>query len=639
MKLIRVFLIYFFAISFFSCNVVQQANAVTVTNNKSVTNGNTAVTVTDESSVVNITTPITGNYHVKDNSTLVFSKNGLLKNATITGKNIKVVPDGDRTIFSNCNFANATFASSSLKATNFGLRDDMKSRPYNYTFKGLNIKTNERFGTDNTAALLMLAQFLSNSNDIKISFNGSFYSSPRTMFVNINGAKNLDISGNGTLVMGLRLVDCTSCTVHDMNFVGFHTIHDFPPIYYKAPVAVNGTNYTTTNSYNCVADGLVACGLGDDAIKIIATKPNDKSINHDFKVERCHFEMRQDGLAVGTRSDKLIVRDVVMDDCTFDHIYFQPVALHVTGAKINNIRGSYCLQGLDISTTSNNVTATNSSFDNCCFGPKQESMEQFRAMSHHNVIDGCTFTITDRYMMLDATQYILNVSEGPWGDTFTVRNSVFNIKKNRPIASVMTRASRTLLDNVTINVDISLDHRNDSKYAMIEMFSVFGEPAFTPQLELNNVKINISQGTSVYNIVAPHSKSKFNIKANQLTVNGAGKIDNYFENVTSVDAQQCSFNIASKSIATAVLNFTAENCKATAGTVNFINTSIQDAVISVTNSDIKAQSLVNCKVAPHQLTLKNNNLSMPANKVVTGVSASKLNSKSYTNKGNKITNY
>lgn len=604
----------------FSCNVAQQANAVTIS----------------KDTVVNINSVISGNYHVKDNSTLVFSKNGMFKNATIVGKNIRVVFDGDRTIFSNCNFSGATFVSSSLKATNFGMHSDMKTRPYSYVFKGYKINTNERFGTDNTEALKMLAQFLSNSNDIKIDFNGNFYSSSTTMFVNINGAKNLDLSGKGSLVMGLRLVDCTSCAVHDLNFVGFHTVHDFPPIYYKAPVAVNGTNYTTKNSYNCVADGLASCGLGDDAIKIIAAKPYDKTINRDFRIKRCHFEMRQDGLAVGTRSDKLVVRDVVMDDCTFDHIYFQPVALHVTGAKINNIRGSYCLQGLDISTTSNNVIATNSTFDNCCFGPKQESMEQFRAMSHHNVIDGCTFNITDRYMMLDATQYILNVSEGPAGDTFTVRNSTFNIKKNRPIASVMTRAAKTLLDNVTINVDITLDIRNENKYAMIEMFSVFGEPAFAPQLDLKNVTINIASGTSVYNIVAPHSKSKFNIKANQLVVNGAGKIDNYFENVTSVDAQQCNFNIQSKSIAAAVQNFTAENCKATAGTVNFVNTSLQDAAISITNSEIKAQSLVNCIATPRQLTLKNNNLSMPENKVVTGISALKLNSKSFTIKGNKV---
>lgn len=618
MKIISKFILVFLACVFMCCNTAQQAAAVSTSNS---------------GSTYNVTKVVNGQLKLKDNTIVVVSGNGLFRNVSFSGRNIKIIAQSDRQIFDNCVFSNATFADCELKATNFGLRSDMKTRPLNFSFKGIKFKTNERYGTDNTRALTMLCQFLSKSNNVKMTFNGDFYSSNRQLFLNINDANNLELCGPGSLVMGLRLVDCTNCYVHDLNFVGFHTAHDFPPVYYKKPIAVNGVNYTTANSYNAGVDGLAACGLSDDAIKFLPTKTGP-NINRNFRVERCHFEMRQNGFAAGTRSDKLIVRDVTVDDCTFDHIYFQPVGLHVTGAKVNNVRGSYCLQGLDISTTSNNVTATNCSFADCAFGPKQESMEQFRSMSHHNVIDGCTFGINERYMMLDAAQYILNVSEGPAGDTFTVRNTTFNIKKNRLLTSVMARAYRTVLDNVTINVDVTLDRRNESKYSMIEMFSVFGSPAFQPQLDLNNVTVNIASGTKVYAVVSPHGGPGFNIKASKLTVNGAGTVDSYFENATGVVAQDCSFNIASKSVASALGSFTATRCNAVAGTNYFVNNTKDGAAVTISNCNIKAQSLVNCRTSPRTLTVSGNSINISGTEAITGVNASQVNSNAYKISGN-----
>lgn len=600
------------------CNTAQQASAVSYSKSNST---------------YYINSVVKGTLKIGDNSTLIVSGNGVFRNVTFSGRNIRIVVKENTQVFDNCNFTNATFSSCDLKASHFGLRSDMKTRPYNYSLKTVKIKTSERYGTDNTRAMAMLCQFLSNSHDIKISFDGEFYTSPSTMFLNINDATNLELYGPGTLIMGFRFVDCTNCYVHDLNFVGFHTVHDFPPIYYKEPISVNGTLYNKNNSYNCSADGLIACGLSDDGVKFLATKTNS-NINRNHHVSRCHFEMRQNGVAVGTRSDKFIVRDVVVEDITFDHIYFQPVGLHVSGAKINNVRGGYCLQGLDISATSNNVTATNCSFDNCAFGPKQESNEQFRSMSHHNVIDGCTFGITDRYMMLDAAQYILNVSEGPVGDTFTVRNSTFNVKKNRLLTSVMTRAYRTLLENVTINVDVTLDRHSDSKYSMIEIFSVFGAPVFQPQLELNNVTVNIASGTKVYAVVSPHGGPGFHINANNLTVNGKGSVDTYFENATSIDARDCSFNIASKSLASSLDSFSATRCTAVAGTINFVNNTKEGASIKINDCNIKTQSLVNCRTTPRTLQVNNNNISISGSEAITGLNASKVNANMYKISGN-----
>lgn len=588
-----VFLLLLFV--FLGCTSVQQANAVT--NNKS-------------SLSYNVTSVMTGNVKFKDNATVNFSGNGQLKNATITGKNIKVVANGATQIFNNCNFSNATLVNSSLTGRNFGLKSDMKSRSRSVTYKGLRWNINERYGSDNTQAWQMLAQCLTGSNNVTVTLNGDFYSPIRVPSVTITKARNLQISGIATLIMGLKFVDCANCQLHDLNFVGLHTAHDFPPIYSSAPTAANGINYSKANSYNCVADGLAPCGLAGDGIQIVAATA-DPSMNRDFRVERCHFEMRQNGLFAGNRSDKLIVRNIEMENCTYSHIYYQPVGLHVSGATVNNVRGSYCMQGVDLSTTCNNVTVTNCSFADCASGPKQESTAQFRSMSHHNVFDNCSFIINEKYLLLDASQYIISVAEGPSGDTFTVRNSTFDIKKTRPLTSAMCRAYRTVLENVVINIDIPLDNSYKGKYSMFEMFSVYGATSFVPKLELNNVKVNIASGTTVNALFFPHCNGGFDIAASNLSVSGSGKIESYFENISIAVAQDCNFNIPAKCVASAVSSFNASRCK------------VQSAT-----------TFVKCNNATRQLSLTDNEVNVTGNEAITGLDGVHAKASSFKISGN-----
>ncbi len=582
----------------------------------------------------NITSQVTGKLVIGDNSTLVFSGKGMLVNATVTGKNIKVIPGGTGTIFSNCNFKNATFASSTLSATNFGMKSDLKSKSYTYTLKGVRFKTKERYGTDNTDGFVMLGQFLTGSNNIKLNINGSFFTPASTKYISINDATGIEIYGPGTIIVGLAFYDCRDCYFHDLNFVGLHTVHDFPPVWAYKFKDVNGVTYTKDNAYNVVEDGADVCGLAWEAIQIIPTK-SDTTRNRNFKASGLHFEMRRNGISAGARSDKLIVRDIDIDDITFDHIYWQPIGLHVTGGRVNNVRGNYCLQGVDLSTCTNNVTVTNSTFNDCSTGPKQESTSAFFAMSHNNVIDSCTFGINEKYFMVDASQYLLNVAEGLKGDTFTVRNSTFNVKKNRKLSSVMTRAYRCLLENVTFNIDVTMDSHSSSKYSVSQLFSVYGETSFEPRLELNNVTVNFASGTTVYLLVTPGLKVPFHLTARNFTVNGSGSLDTYFENMALVDCQNSKLNMTSSKVASRVTSFKAKNVKF-GKTTNFILNNVENSTVEVTGSSVTAATMVNCQQMPASLTLSNNTVTITGSQAITGLKASSLNANKFKVTGNSF---
>lgn len=593
----------------------------------------TADTYNKSNTTYNITKTVTGKIVVGDNSTLIFQGKGLFKDVTVYGKGITVVSNGSGVIFQNCNFKNATFKSSTLQATNFGLRGDMKDRALTFKFKGYRYNTRQRYGTDNTAAFQSLAQFLSGSSNVKIVFNGSFYSATST-YIKINDARNLQLSGPGTMVMGIDLVDCADCVISGLSFVGHHTVHDFPPVYASKFLTINGVEYNKNNSYNIVADGAAACGLAAEAIQIMPTK-TDSNVNRNFTISNCHFEMRANGLLAGVRSPRYIVRDVKMSNCSADHIYFQPVGLHVSGATIAGVSGKYCLQGLDISAGSNNVTATNCSFDDCAMGPKQESTTTLLRMSHHNVIDRCTFGINEKYMIIDASQYIMNVAEGAVGDTFTVRNSTFNISKNRPVSSIMVRSYRTLLENVTFNVNVSLDSRSASAVSMKNFFSVYGQTSFEPVLELNNVTINLRGATTLNYLVNPViGNVPMHLKATGLTVNAGSTISNYFVNLASVEARDCKFNAAVKNAVDNVDRLNVTRCYVPSVQQDFVVNKQAGADINIASSSINARSLVNCKATPAVLTLSGNTVSISGTEAIAGVNAQGVNPNKFKISGN-----
>ncbi|MBR5030242.1 MAG: hypothetical protein IKX63_03965 [Muribaculaceae bacterium] len=576
-----------------------------------------------------------GTIAVGDGSTLVFQKGGKIMNATITGRNIKIVPYGNNVAFENCNFTNATIVNSQLQATNLGLVANMTSKPYSYTYKGIRVSTTKNQGTDNTRAWQQLAQFLSNSSGVKITFKGNFYSGENVKFVKITDARNMELSG-GSVIMQLTLMNCNNVSVHDMKFVGYQGTHDFPPIFTKGDLTFNGVRYNTSNAFLLKTDRIASMGVAGDGIRIEIDNDNKRSEN--ITVQRCHFEMRQNGMIVGVRSDKRIVRNVKCLDCTASHIIYQPVGFHASDCQVNNMVAKYCLQGVDISTCSNNITVTNSRFTSCACGPKQESTQEFRSMTHTNVIDGCYFGINDDYMLLDGSQYILNVSEGAKGDVFNVRNTTFDVKKDRLFGSIRSRTDKVVLENVIINIDNRLNARSDSKWSMSEMFAIFGATDFAPKFELNNVNINLASGTKINTMCAPHSNGKvMNVKATGLKVNGNGTIDTYFNTVNSVEMNGCTLAVPSATVAKSVNTMDATGCDIENTKCLFVNDN-SNATLRLKSNTIKSEKVVDFKATPKLMEIQGNNIEMTGGEAFAGAdSNAKLSTKNFKVSGNSFT--
>lgn len=573
-----------------------------------------------------------GTVQVGDGSTLVFQKGGKIVNATITGRNIKIVPNGTNVAFENCDFANATIVNSQLYATNLGFVPNMTSKPYSYTFKGMRINTRKCQGSDNTAAWKQLSQFLSGSNGVTLAFNGNFYSGEATKFVYLRDANNLEISG-GTMIMGLRLMNCNNVSIHDMKWVGFEGVHDFPPIYTKEELVLNNIKYNKNNAFRLKDDKIAAMGIAEDAIRIEIDSDNKRSGN--ITVQRCHFEMRQNGLCVGLRSDKRIVRNVKCLDCTASHIIYQPVGFHASDCQVNNMVAEYCLQGVDISACSNNITVTNSRFTRCATGPKQQTTEEFMSMTYNNVIDNCYFGINDDYFLLDGSNFILNVSEGAKGDTFTVRNTTFDIKRNRPIGTIRNRTGKVVMENVTVNIDSKLPTNSTEKWSSLDVFSIYGATSQTPQYDLNNVTINLESGTKVNSLCLPHVKNKdMTFKATNLTVTGKGTIVNYFNGIKDVKIVNSSLALPSTTVAKGVSNIEATGCNIATTKCVFVSDN-SNATLKLKNNTIASEKIVDFKTTPKLVEMQGNNIDLKGGEAFAG--NANLNNKNFKVSGNSFT--
>ena len=572
-----------------------------------------------------------GTITVGDGSTLVFQNGGKIANATITGRNIKVMLNGTSVAFENCNLTNLNIVNSQLYATNLGLVPNMTSKPHSYTYKGMRINITRNQGTDNTRAFQQMAQLLSGSNGVKMTFNGSFYSGENVKIVFIRDANNMELNG-GTMIMCLRFVNCNNLNIHDMRWVGFQGVHDFPPIYTKDELTFNGVRYNSSNAFLLKTDKIASMGIADDAIKFEIDSDNKRSEN--IIVQRCHFEMRQNGMSVGVRSNKRIIRNVKCLDCTASHIIYQPVGFHASNCQVDNMVAEYCLQGVDISTCSNNITVTNSRFTRCATGPKQESMTEFMSMTRNNVIDGCYFGINDDYLLLDGSQYILNVSEGAKGDVFTVRNTTFDIKKDRLFGSIRSRTDKVVLENVTVNIDNKLHPRNDSKWSLSEIFSIFGATSFAPQFELNNVTINLANGTKANSLFAPHVKGKaMNVKATGVTITGDGLIDTYFNTVNSVNLYNCSLALPSSTVSKGVTSMDAESCTIAPTKCIFVSDN-SNATLKLKNNTITSEKVVDFKTTPKLVEMQGNNIDLNGEEAFAG--NANLNNNNFKVTGNSF---
>lgn len=495
-----------------------------------------------------------------DNSTIRFEEGGEIINCSITGQNLIVIPNGTDVAFDVCDFTGATIVNSEVYATNFGFVDDMgveddvldiqqydNDKPH-FIFYLPKIK--KRNGTNNHSKWNAIGTFLSNSDGVKIIFNGKFYSyNPQAGHnsVSIRNATHLMITGenrSSTIMMGLRLINChDGIVIKCLNIVGLHLPHRFPPI-------TNKTTKTGYFVYFCntagqviekeikkedifnVGDGMYSIGLLDDAIVIDVEGIGPHCYSKDILIKNVHCEMRQNGIHIGERTFKKVIRDVRIYNCSADHMLFQPFGFHASHCYVYNFKAHYCLQGIDISTRSDNILVENGHFTGCATGPKQESMSMFRTYSHNNKIVGCTFEISDGIIgedfdtlgyeglfLADGSNYILHMNAGADGDEFLVKDCTFTIRKFRKFVPFKCFSNFIKFDNVTFNIETgspgiytnAVTYFSKSTNSVIkftnadEIFAIYGYTPHSPCIRFANTKINIlNPKMSVAYLFGPH---------------------------------------------------------------------------------------------------------------------------------------
>lgn len=459
------------------------------------------------------------NVTIPDGSTLVFHDNGCFVNCKIFGSRLQVVANGVAPRFKFCDFNNATFIGSSLYATNFGAMPDAQFVSDILNLGSLqNFSIKRRTGTNNDGPWKAICQFLSGSNQIKIEFNGNFYSD-NYKCENIYNSDNIELYG-GTLNCGFYLYDCCHISIHDINFVGKHGVHAFPKMDVNKPA--NNYNDERINMLKpvklpdgstSIVNAIRLCGLAGSAISAYRTRQCEHIVG-DINIERCHFEMRQGGVVGHSYYDGCPdnYRPLVglrVNNCTFSHIYYQPVGSHCEKSIFENIKSEYCVQGVDMSTCANGTIVRNCEFRDCATGFKQENSTFYQQFTHNNSIENCLYEISDAFDIINSSHYIFYANAGQENDTFRISgcNIIVNSQSGDFNKLMSCRSHCTLIENTSI--DINIHSLNDSelvdptKYDANALFTVGGGTPYNPILIVKNTRINCN--AKIQYISAPYN--------------------------------------------------------------------------------------------------------------------------------------
>ena len=556
----------FFAALLLCVATVEAATGTVVRNANSMTRTGT-YRITKELKATNI--------KIGDGSTIIFA-GGLITGATIKARNLKVVVTDGKTCFNNCRLS-GNIVNSTLKATNFGCKADMRTASKsNWTYKGLPRQTLKyRTGTDNFKAMERIATFLSGSSNVDFEWNGEFFSAHQPSaaiyappVMRIERCKKMKMHG-GKLVSGIRFVDCADVEVSGMSFVGYHECHDFPAIHTSAaptkPLTVNGVTYTqnsggklawANNCYYYGSDGTSALGLAAEGLVFDTSAAS--TVSTGINVHDCHFEMRLNGVVLGMKRSNYSqmgkVSNAKVSNCTFSHHYFQPIGMHAQQVTVENVTGDYALQPIDISTLSHDVVVRGAKFSDTFYGPKQEAETAYASQSYNNRIENSTFTINRKYRLIGMDSYALNAAEGRVGDTFNVVNTTFNFFTDTYGTFVMrTCADRVRFENCKLVVNLQKQTDASSPYCIMSIFAAPATKSTSPKVEMVNSDIEIngsasmSRGTRANAFAYLFSKTgakSYSVSLEGCNIHGSARVDwSLFEQLEQLNISNSQISI------------------------------------------------------------------------------------------------
>lgn len=556
----------FFAALLLCVATVEAATGTVVRNANSMTRTGT-YRITKELKATNI--------KIGDGSTIIFA-GGRITGATIKARNLKVVVTDGKTCFNNCRLS-GNIVNSTLKATNFGCKADMRTASKsNWTYKGLPRQTLKyRTGTDNFKAMERIATFLSGSSNVDFEWNGEFFSAHQPSaaiyappVMRIERCKKMKMHG-GKLISGIRFVDCADVEVSGMSFVGYHECHDFPAIHTSAaptkPLTVNGVTYTQSsggklawanNCYYYGSDGTSALGLAAEGL--VFDTSTASAVSTGINVHDCHFEMRLNGVVLGMKRSNYSqmgkVSGAKVTNCTFSHHYFQPIGMHAQQVTVENVTGDYALQPIDISTLSHDVVVRGAKFSDTFYGPKQEAEAAYASQSYNNRIENSTFTINRKYRLIGMDSYALNAAEGRVGDTFNVVNTTFNFFTDTYGTFVMrTCADRVRFENCKLVVNLQKQTDASSPYCIMSIFAAPATKSTSPKVEMVNSDIEIngsasmSRGTRANAFAYLFSKTgakSYSVSLEGCNIHGSARVDwSLFEQLEQLNISNSQISI------------------------------------------------------------------------------------------------
>lgn len=513
-----------------------------------------------------------------DGSVIVFD-GGKLSGCNVKGKGLRV----ENANFENCTFFDATFKNCKVKASQFGFVADMHNgESVEMEIKGVTMGVVGRCGTVNNIAANSLSQFASGGMNIDIEFDGSFFFDTEREYldITINDARRISVHG-GVIVGGLRFVNCTDIDVYEMEFVGSHKAHDFPPLRYNqdigsTPIIYNSVKYDNSNTYNIVKDGAGLCGISSFAIWV---RTENGFITRGVNIHNCKFEMRQGGISLGVKQGNVsnyetagYIENVAIGGCTFDHIYFQPISMHAGNVVIHDCRGEYMMQPVDISTMSHNVKVHHCYFSDSWLGPKQESFSDNTGDAHKytygNSIEKCSFLMSDKLFLVDVEPYIINIAKGAKGSDFISDGCYFEIGgKSCSLSLIRCCTYFNIFKNCDIIVNTTKRDEEDKNYPFMYLLRANGNASSdgsTIKTTIEGCRIDINNG---YYFCGDISTSRMNMEIINTNISGTFSYS-FASPINSLTIDGCVLRINSYKLTEGSKNIILNNSDFSNGILN-----------------------------------------------------------------------
>lgn len=370
---------------------------------------------------------------IPENCVLQF-EGGSLRNGTVKGKDTKIVVKSNKVVFYKITF-NGKFINSVLRTSYFGLVSDLHTEKKIWTYKNMNIDIEVYTGTDNSIMWDSVWSIINNSYGIELIIDGEYYVNSNWKTLTLKNAQHLKIHG-GVVDIAIYLRSCHDIDIYDVTFIGLHKPHETPKYCTKVE--------NISDDVFHVSEGLYNLGFNNEAIAVQTLVDNEEFYSYNIHISNCKFYMRSNALMIGTnRTNTDTAKDIIIENCVSDSIFYQTIGLHCSNTIVNNIITFRNGQSVDISSGCHYVVVNNCRCNSDYSGPKQDSTSKALDITINNELKNSYFNIVEnKYVDLSISMLL---ATGPKDYPFNVSDCIFESTADN---CFIIRCS----DNTTLNI-------------------------------------------------------------------------------------------------------------------------------------------------------------------------------------------